>query len=162
VGADLGGKVVVIHPTYDALVVSAAEAPPRRKSAEDGARGSAKGKGAKPASPEPRAGPAALPVALRELGRVSTGHGTRRFDFGAGVRDGAPVVIALDVSGAAVLAPIDPALGTLGAEEPLAPLTALSLGSDASCAAPRPGEAKVVLPLDTPIGLDRKAMRGVI
>lgn len=152
IGVDLGGRVLVLHPAGDALVVSAADAPPRRRAAP------LKGKvgGARLAEGAPP-----VPVALRELARTPIGAGSRGFTFGGGVRDGAPVVVTVDVHGAAILASVDPVRGTLGAEEPLRPLTAAAIGSDAACAGVRAGEARVVLSFDTEIGLARGSLRGV-
>jgi hypothetical protein len=152
IGVDLGGKVLVLHPSGDALVVSAADAPPRRRAAplKDKGGGARLGEGAPP-----------IPVALRELARAPIGAGLRGFTFGAGVRDGAPVVVTVDVHGAAILSSVDPVRGTLGPEELLRPLTAAALGSDATCAGVRAGEARVVLSFDTEIGLARASLRGV-
>jgi hypothetical protein len=164
VGVDLGSKVLVLHPTHDAIVTSAANAVPRpktRASARVGdPRATSRSSGARPVEDEGTA-LSAVPVALHELARTATGPGTRGFTLGAGVRDGAPVVVTLDVHGAAILALVAPERGTLGPEEPLRPLTAVALGSDASCAAARTGEARVALPFDTEIGLDRASLRGV-
>jgi hypothetical protein len=99
---------------------------------------------------------------LREL-RTSPAAATRGFAFGAGSRDGAPILVAVDVLGEALLAPIDPTLGTLGPGERLRSLTALALGSDAVCKGPSPAtEAKVVLPFESLIGLDRGVLPGVL
>jgi hypothetical protein len=99
---------------------------------------------------------------LRELARVPTAA-TRGFSFGVGSRAGAPYVVAVDVLGEAALAPIDPTTGMLGPSERLRPLTALVLGGDAACkgtsAAP---EARVVLPFESLIGLDRGALPGLL
>ncbi|KYG02651.1 hypothetical protein BE20_50115, partial [Sorangium cellulosum] len=62
--------------------------------------------------------------------------------------------------GGAVLSPVDPELGELGPEEALAPLGELAAGSAPSCA-PRRGEARVVLPFDTEIGLAPGALPGI-
>lgn len=99
---------------------------------------------------------------LREL-RSSPTATTRGFSFGAGARGGAPILVAVDVLGEALLAPIDPTLGTLGVAERLRPLTALALGGDAACKGTSPAtEAKVVLPFESLIGLDRGALPGVL
>lgn len=145
VGVDLGGRVIVVHPSWDAVVVSAADGSKRAASRAIGARGAA-----------------SLPVALRELSRARAGGSPRGFLLGAGARDGAPVAIAVDVVGAAALAPIDRALGALSAEEPLRALTSLALGTDPACAGARPGEARVVLPFEGEIGLDRAELPGVL
>jgi len=84
----------------------------------------------------------------------------RGFSFGAGARAGAPVVVVVDAAGQAALASIDPVRGTFGAEEPLRPLTEASLGSSPACA-PRPGEARVVLPFEGLLAIDRASIRGV-
>ncbi len=99
---------------------------------------------------------------LREL-RSSPTSATRGFSFGVGARGGAPILVAVDVLGEALLAPIDAASGTLGASERLHPLTALALGTDAACKGTSPdGEARVVLPFESSIGLDRGALPGVL
>jgi hypothetical protein len=145
VGVDLGGgRVVVIHPPYE-LGISVAEAPPRRGSG--GRR-------------DPAPGGFSIPVALHEIHRTATSSGGRGFTFGAGARAGAPVVVVVDGAGRAALAPVDPSLGTIGAEERLRPLTEAALGSSPGCA-PRPGEARVVLPFDGLIGIDQARLRGV-
>ena len=99
---------------------------------------------------------------LRELARVPAAM-TRGFSFGAGARGGAPVLVAVDVLGEALLAPIDPVSGTLGPSERLRSLTALALGKDPSCKGPIPAaEARVALPFDSSIGLDRGSLPGVL
>jgi hypothetical protein len=135
VGVELGGRVIVLHASYQGLLVSAANAGPRR-------------------------GSLFLPAALRELGRTPLPFRADGFAFGVGARDGAPVAVVVDARGEASLAPIDPERGTLGPEERLGPLPRAALGSDRACA-PRPGEARVVLPFDGAIGLDRASLRGV-
>jgi hypothetical protein len=70
------------------------------------------------------------------------------------------VAIAVDGQGRAVLSPIDVTRGVFGPEELLAPLTSLTLGGDPTCAA-RPDQARVVLPFDSEIGLDRSQMPGI-
>ena len=143
VGVDLGGRVVVVHASWG-IGISVAEAPPRR---------------GPPGRRDPALGTTTIPVALHEIHRTSTG-GRRGFAFGAGVRAGAPVVVAVDDAGRASLAPIDPEKGTLGSEERLRPLPEAALGSSPGCA-PRPGEARVVLPFENLIGLDHAALPGV-
>jgi hypothetical protein len=99
---------------------------------------------------------------LRELLRSPTAA-TRGFSFGVGARGGAPILVAVDVLGEALLAPIDAASGTLGASERLLPLTALALGTDAACKGTSPdAEPRVVLPFESSIGLDRGALPGVL
>ncbi len=131
VGVDLADRVLVVSPSYDALVVSIAT----------------------------RA--STLPVALHEILRTPTGGPLRGFTFGVGVREGAPVLVVLDVVGAASLAPIDADRGAIGAEERLRPLAEAALGSSPACA-PRAGDARVVLPFaDGAIDLDPASLRGV-
>ena len=104
----------------------------------------------------------ARPTFLRELARLPAAT-TSGFSFGAGARGGAPVLVAVDVFGEALLAPIDPDRGALGPSERLRPLTALALGQDPSCKGTTPAaEARVVLPFESSIGLDRGALPGVI
>jgi hypothetical protein len=91
---------------------------------------------------------------------VTTATLVRGISYGVGARGGAPVVVVVDAGGQASLAPVDPELGTLGAEEPLRPLPEAALGSSPACA-PRAGEARVVLPFEGLIALDRAALRGV-
>ena len=134
VGVDLGARLFLAQPTADSVIVSTAAAATASRS------------------------PAGL---LREL-RTSPTANTRGFAFGAGSRDGAPILVAVDVLGEALLAPIDPTLGTLGPAERLRSLAALALGSDAACKGTSPAtEAKVVLPFESLIGLDRSALPGV-
>jgi hypothetical protein len=154
VGVDLGARVIVLRPAYDGLVVSAADPPPRRKDA-------APSGGRRARAIEPAAG--ARPSALHELHRTPLPSGLRSFALGAGARDGKPVVLVLDANGEVLLAPIDPDAGTLGAEERVAPLASAALGTDPACAGgQRPGEARVVLPFEGAIGLDRASLRGVL
>ncbi len=104
----------------------------------------------------------ARPSALRELARTPVAT-TRGFSFGIGARGTAPILVTVDVLGEAALAPIDPDRGTLGAPERLRSLPALALGSDAACKGPSPsGEARVVFPFESSIGLDRAALPGVL
>lgn len=101
--------------------------------------------------------------ALRELHRTPLPGGLRSFAFGAGARDGQPVILVVDVNGEALLAPIDPDAGTLGAEERLPRLATAALGSAPACAGgQRPGEARVVLPFEGLFGLDRASLPGVL
>jgi hypothetical protein len=103
----------------------------------------------------------ARPTSLRELARHAVGI-TSGFSFGVGARGGAPVLVAVDVFGEALLAPIDPARGALGPSERLRPLTALALGKDPSCKGTTPAaEARVVLPFESSIGLVSGALPGV-
>lgn len=99
---------------------------------------------------------------LRELARAPTAA-TRGFSFGVGSRGGAPILVAVDVFGEALLAPIDPAIGALGTSERLRSLPALTLGGAAACKgiSPTP-EARVVLPFESLIGLDRGALPGLL
>ncbi|MGK3992546.1 hypothetical protein [Sorangium sp. So ce1024] len=148
VGVDLGDRAVFLSARYDGLAVSAVDL--------------RAGAGAPGATPR-----GALPPALRELhvqrtARASPSSAQRpRFAYGAGVRDGAPVFVAVSGAGGAVLSPVDPELGTLGPEEALAPLGELTVGGAPSCA-PRRGEARVVLPFASEIGLVPDALPGVI
>ncbi len=103
----------------------------------------------------------ARPTSLRELARLPAAI-TSGFSFGAGARGGAPVLVAVDVFGEALLAPIDPDRGALGPSERLRPLTALALGKDPSCKGTTPAaEARVVLPFESSIGLVSGALPGV-
>ncbi|WP_159397462.1 hypothetical protein [Sorangium cellulosum] len=149
VGVDLGDRVLLLSPWRDRLAVSAAErrdgAGPRR---------------AGPASAQ-RAGGAASP-ALRQLHVQRTAREGARFVYGAGARAWrAPVFVAVDGSGGAVLSPVDPERGTLGPEEALAPLGELVAGGDPRCALRR-DEARVVLPFASEIGLEPGALPGII
>jgi hypothetical protein len=145
VGVDLGGRVVVLHPSWRDLHVSAAEAPlPAGKHARGGLT--------------PRA--LQLPVALHEVG--STPAEVQGLTFGAGSRAGVPVVVVVDAAGQAMLAPVDPERGTLGAEERLRPLFDAALGSSPACAGkPGEGTARVVLPFDGEIAVAPGALPGV-
>ncbi len=117
VGVNLGGRVVVVHTSWDGLNVSVADAPPAPS----------KVLGARERSFH-------LPVALHSIHRISNGAMARGFSIGVGSRGGAPVVVVLDATGEAALAPIDPERGTLGAEERLRPLSEAALGSSPACA----------------------------
>ncbi len=143
VGVDLGGHVMVLSVAWNTLQVSAAEVPPLSRG---GARSTRPG--------------AAVPVALHELHVTSPGGPVRGFAYGIGARAGAPVIVVVDAAGQAALAPVDATRGTLGAEEPLRPLSEAALGSSPACA-PRPGEARVVLPFEGLVALDRAAIRGL-
>jgi hypothetical protein len=147
VGVELGGRVLVIHAASDQLVLSVATAMPMAAPAARARR----------VGPERAGDPAA---ALRELGRSPVGAALRAFAFGAGVRAGAPVAVGVDRSGEAALVSVDPARGTLGPEERLRPLAEARLGSDPGCV-PRPDDARVVLPFEGLIGVDRGGLRGL-
>lgn len=151
VGVDLGGRIFTLHPRSDTLVVSAAEAPPRRRPKE----GAVRPRGAAEAVE------AKLPLALHDLARTPLGGNSQGFTFGAGVRAGAPVAILVDIHGTASLAAIDATSGALAAEEPLASLTSLALAGDAACASARANEARVVLPFTSAIGIDTASLPGV-
>lgn len=108
----------------------------------------------------PRSG--GRPLGPRRIFHQEVAHqAARHFAWGAGVRGGAPAVVAVDGSGEALLALVDPARGTLGEATRLAPLRDLRLGSDARCA-PRPDETRVVLPFDTEIGLAPGSLPGLV
>ncbi|WP_437521049.1 hypothetical protein WME79_28305 [Sorangium sp. So ce726] len=147
IGVDLGDRAVFLSPRHDGLAVSSVDF--------RGARGEA------PLARPAGGGP---PPAIRELHVQRTARATAaqraRFAFGAGARSGAPVFVAVAGDGGAVLSPVDPVLGTLGLEEALAPLGALGAGGDPACA-PRAGEARVVLPFDTEIGLVPGSLPGI-
>ncbi len=109
-------------------------------------------------------GTAAVGTAQRELRTLATSTSPRGFTFGIGVRAGLPVGVAVDGRGDALLGPIDPNDGYIGQAEPLAPLTALKVGTDAKCPAGEKldaGEARVLLPFDAAIGLSKTALPGV-
>ncbi|MGK3961207.1 hypothetical protein WMF38_50150 [Sorangium sp. So ce118] len=152
VGVDLGDRAIFLSPRHDGLAVSAVEL-------REGAR--------RAASTGAHLGSGGPPPALRELhvqraARAAPASALQaRFAYGAGARGGEPVFVAVSASGGAVLSPVDPELGTLGPEEALAPLGELGAGSAPSCA-PRRGEARVVLPFDSEIGLVPGALPGVI
>jgi hypothetical protein len=146
VGVDLGDRVLLLSTSYRGHVVSAVDL--------------RDGKGT----------PAAPP---RELHTQPVAQGAGRFAFGAGARGGAgrgagasrraatPVFVAVGGLGDAVLSEVDPERGVLGPVERLAPLGALRAGGDPRCA-PRPDQARVVLPFDTQIGLAAGALPGVV
>ena len=97
------------------------------------------------------------PIELRVQPVRPVLHG---FVFGAGTRGGAPVVVALDARGDAALAPINPDRGTIGIKERLRPLSEATLGSAPACA-PRPDDARIVLPFEGAIAVDRGGLPGV-
>lgn len=133
VGVDLGSRTVLLNARSGAHTLLAVDAP--------------------------TSGPS-LGLFQRELGRTAVAYGGPAYSFGMGSRGGAPVAVAVDGKGEAVLSPIDDARGNFGPEERLAPLTAAKLGSDKACS-PRPDQARVVLPFESLFGLDRAAMPGV-
>jgi hypothetical protein len=156
VGVDLGGHVVLLQAAWDGLVISAADAAPRRKAEGEAVSGKGTSKAKEPEAASPK-----IAAALHELMRNPGAGAGRGFLLGMGSRDGAPVAVLVDVFGEALLVPVDPERGTLGGEERLKPLGALMLGSEPGCAAAA-GEARVVLPFDHEIGIDRTKLRGVL
>lgn len=107
---------------------------------------------------------AAVGSAQRDLRTVRAPTSFRGFTAGIGVRAGLPVGVAIDGRGEAVLAPIDPNDGYVGETERLAPLSELRVSTDGKCPAQDrlgEGEARVLLPFDTAIGLARSALPGV-
>ncbi|UQA59476.1 hypothetical protein [Polyangium aurulentum] len=140
VGVVLGRRALLVHQGYGQQVITAVDLPP--------APGKARG-------PQ-----LVTPGARRELATRKMPPEAKSYTMAAGLRQGAPVTIALDASGAAVLAPLDPERGTLGAEERMASLTDMLPASDPRCAA-RPDDARVVLPFDSEIGLVPGALPGV-
>lgn len=114
--------------------------------------------------PSASGGAAAIGSAVRELRTVSTPSTLRGFSAGVGVRAGVPVGIVVDGRGEAVLAPIDPNDGYIGEVERLAPLTDVRVGTDPKCLAHEKladGDARVLFPFDTAIGLAKSALPGV-
>ena len=139
VAADVGGRTYALRATYASIELSVAEITHRGK--------------ARAASPS-------AVSSLLPLGRVTLGGPLRGFVFAIGARAGGPVLVMHDLVGEAALATIDPARGTLGPEERMRSLADAQVGSDAACA-PRPDDARVVLPIDGAIGLDRELLRGL-
>lgn len=135
-GAEARGRLYLLHPDLDTLRVFTAPAPPRRGLPPSGA------------------------VALREIASIHAGGAIHGVSVAAGTRAGLPVAVAVDRLGDASLAPLDPDRGTLGAEERLAPLRAIRLGTDPACA-PRPDDARALLVTEGAIGLDRAGLRGL-
>jgi hypothetical protein len=130
-GVLLDDRIVLLHHGGDEAVVSAGDLP---------------------AVP-------AVPIALRELARTALSPNARRFTFGAGLRKGMPVAVAVDAAGHANLSPIDPERGTLGPEEALAPLVDMIPATDPRCT--QIEGARVIVPLTTEIGLARGPLPGV-
>jgi hypothetical protein len=83
-----------------------------------------------------------------------------RFKFATGVRGKIPVVVAIDSSGNATLAPIDPTRGTIGLEEPLVSLGKLQLGNSARCTE-SPDDARVLFSFTTEFGLQPQGLPGI-
>jgi hypothetical protein len=137
VGVVLDDRILLLHAGPAVQVISSAMRPPAI----------------------PRKAPA-VPIALRELRRTAISPNARRFTFGAGLRKGVPVAIAVDTAGHARLSPIDPENGTPGPEETLASLAELIPATDPRCA--RMEAARVVLPLKTEIGLAPGSVPGVL
>lgn len=138
-GVEIGDRLFVLAASRHELTLHTAAVDRRPRP----------GKGAAPALPMPLTRLAAHPVSR-----------LREFLLGAGARGASPVVVVVDQAGNASLAPLDPERGTLGAEETLRPLPEALLGSDPACA-PRPDDARVLLPLEGQISLDRAALRGL-
>jgi hypothetical protein len=135
VGVDLGGRMVLLSARAGSHTLLAVDAPASQ-------------------------GGPSLGLTQREIGQIAVAQGAHGYSFGVGSRGGAPVAVALDGRGDAVLSPIDDARGVFGPEEKLAPLLSVKLGTDPACA-PKPDQARVVLPFESAIGIDRKAMPGV-
>jgi hypothetical protein len=134
VGVEIEGRVLLLTSDHRGQVVTAADL-----GADAGAR----------------------PLVQRQLNTQPVAQtGAQRHAHGAGARAGAPVFVAVGGRGDAVLVPVDPERGTFGAEERLASLRELRAGSDPGCAS-RPGEARVLLPFDTEIGLVPGSLPGV-
>jgi hypothetical protein len=175
-GVEALGKLLLVHPTYDQIIFSSSEAPPKKRLASkaiDKPKKEPKKKAPAPAASSSAATASSAPPVsaglapfdpklpgVRELGRTYLPRGGRGFTYGAGTRDGAPVIVVVDQSGDALLAPIDGQRGTLGNAEPVGSLRNLALGTDATCSA-RPDDARVLLPFDGLIGLDRSRIPGV-
>ncbi|APR80625.1 Hypothetical protein A7982_05972 [Minicystis rosea] len=140
VAVDSGGRIVLLQASHESIVISASSAPAKR---------AAHGRVTEPRAP------------ARDLASTRVGSIVRGFAFGVGTRAGSPVAVSVDLNGDAALVPIDPDRGALGVEERLRPLSEATLGSDATCA-PRPDDARVVLPFEGAIDVDRSALRGVI
>lgn len=139
VGVEIGDRLFFLGASREELTIQTTAAAGRARP----------GKGAAPALPAPLTKLASHPASR-----------LREFLVGAGVRSGAPVIVVVDQAGNASLAPLDPERGTLGPEETLRPLPEALLGTDPACS-PRPDDARVLLPLDGQISLDRAALRGV-
>lgn len=90
--------------------------------------------------------------AMRELGKITVPMGSYGYSMAVGSRAKQPVAIAVDGGGQAVLSPIDSTSLRFGPEEQMAPLTALALGNEPSCA-PSPDQARVILSFDHELGL---------
>jgi hypothetical protein len=142
VGVVLGHRALLVHQGDDRQVVTAVDLPP--------APGNARARGPQRVTPGAR-----RDLAVRRMPPEAKGY-----TMAAGLRGGAPVTIALDASGAAVLAPLDPERGTMGAEERMAPLADMLPASDPRCATRR-DDARVVLPFDTELGLVPGALPGI-
>ena len=127
------GRTLFVHSPFDGHVISILDAP--------------------------KHGGLAAPRELRKIGTAAAG--ARAHTFGVGLRGGLPVVVAVDGGGAAVLAPVDPERGTLGAEEALASLAGAALATDPRCAGAAAGEARVVIAFDSEIGLVPGSLPGV-
>ncbi|MRG95067.1 hypothetical protein [Polyangium spumosum] len=140
VGVVLGSRALLVHGASIRRAVSTVELPRQTRDKTPG----------RPVS----AG------VLRELGSLHPPNGAHRYDLAAGLRGQSPVVIAVDAAGDAVLAPLDPDRGALGAETRLVSLEGLLAASDPRCA-PAPDDARVVLPFDTAIGLAQGSLLGV-
>ena len=143
-GVEIGGRTFAVQVAYQSIAVSAGTVARRERAP---ARGSVQ------ASRDP--------ASLRLLTITPTGAPLHGFSIGVGARARSPVVIVIDHRGDAVLAPIDPRSGAIGAEERVRSLREAAIGSDPACA-PRPDDARVVLPFEGLIGLHRGAPLGVL
>lgn len=138
-GVDLGSKIVLHSGRYGSQTISVVDIPEGRGKAPSG-------------------GP--IVIAQRELYKTPVAAGSYGYGFAVGSRAGAPVVVAVDGAGRALLSPIDAARGALGPEERLASLADVILGDDPKCAA-SPDDARVIYTFDSEIGVDRARMPGV-
>lgn len=146
VAVEVAGRTFAVHAVHQSIVISAGHAGPRPRA--NAAR-------AKPAPASQGAG------SLQRLSQTAASSPLAGFTIGIGARNRAPVLVGVDLNGQAVLAPIDPVSGAVGVEERARPLGEAMIGSSPACA-PRPDDARVVLPLEGQIALARGALRGVL
>lgn len=97
---------------------------------------------------------------VKQLATQHVSGGIYRYEFAPGRRGKTPVIVALEADGTATMTPIDPTLGRLGAEEPLASLAKLQVGTDPRCKE-APDDIHVLLSFTHQIGLHSQQLPGI-
>lgn len=97
---------------------------------------------------------------VKQLAMHHVSGGIHRYAFAPGRRGKTPVIVALEGDGSATMTTIDPTHGRLGAEEPLASLSTLQLGTDPRCKE-APNDVQVLLSFTHEIGLHTQSLPGI-